>query len=405
MRRPQPRQRTPHVDRLSYRLPGGPRPYAAGVERFPYHRRTEMAEIILAAVEERTEHGYPGDRMAALHAAGDWVGDALADALEDALLLTAGAVLTDAGPDGVTRDATTAENIYSGAGPLILIKAADWAEASEDPASIAALGLETAATVAADAGFNRWLDRCRPGREPDIKDLCEAGTVALAQMWPRLPRYTTTELTRWWLGPDPHADQPPGGPEVAWEVIARLLLAAIDAGSGPDGPAPQPTALRQRAADLLADCSREPLFEVVQDALFAAAQWVEIDPQNIMEVAAAVNGVFPRAGELWKAVEADLALAGGWYGELEQVSEPEPLSDVEQAPALTRWMGEKRRDDEGTIEYVAAALAAFTHNEIDGSLAMTTDDDMLDVWATGSAAVRIGPRPHQWPPAARRHLG
>jgi hypothetical protein len=375
------------------------------VDRFPYHRRTEMADIILAAVEERAEQGHAGDRMAALHAAGDWVGDVLADALEDALLLTAGTVLTDAGPDAVTSDATTAESIYSGAGTLILIKAADWAEASEDPASIAALGLETAATVAADAGLNRWLDRCRPGREPDIKDLCEAGTVALAQMWPRLPRYTTTELTRWWLGPDPHADQAPGGPEVAWEVIARLLLAAIEAGPGPDGPAPEPTALRQRAADLLADCSREPLLEVVQDALFATAQWVEIVPADITEVAGAVNAVFPRAGDLWKAVEDDLALAGGWYEDLEQASEPAPLSDVEQAPALTRWMGEKRWDDEGTIEYVAAALAAFTHDEIDGSLAMTTDDDLFDVWATGSAAVPIGPRPHQWPPTARRQLG
>lgn len=363
-----------------------------------------MAEIILAAVEERTEHGRPGDRMAALHAAGDWVGDVLADALEDALLLTAGAVLTDVGPDAVTRDATAAESTYPGAGTLILIKAADWADASEDPASIAALGLETAATVAADAGFNRWLDRCRPGREPDIRDLCEAGAVALAQMWPRQSRYTTTEITRWWLGPDPHADQAPGGPEVAWEAIARLLLAAIAACSGPGEPAPPSTALRKRAADLLADCSREPLLEVVQDALFATAHWVEIDPEDITDVAAAMNAVFPRAGELWKAAEADLALAGGWYEDLQQSGQPEPLSDVKQAPAITRWMGEKRWDDEGTIEYVAAALAAFTHDEIDGSLAMKTDDDMLDLWATGSAAARIGPRPHQWPPAAMRQL-
>jgi len=359
-----------------------------------------MAEIILAAVEERAENGRPRDQMAALHAAGDWVGDVLADTLEDALLVTAGAVLTDDGPEAVMSDATAAESTYPGAGMLILIKAADWADASEEPAAITALGLETPATVAADSGFNRWLDRCRSGHEPDIKDLCEAGTVALAQMWPRQSRYTTAEMTRWWLGPDPHADQAAGGPEVAWENIARLLLAALDLGPGPDGPAPSTTALRKRAVDLLAECSPEPLLEVVQDALFATAHWVEIDPEDITEVTTAMNAVFPRAGDLWKAVEADLALTGGWYEDLAQSGQPEPFSDVKQTPAITRWMGEKRWDDKGTIEYVAAALTAFTQDEIDGALAMKTDDDMVDLWASGSATARVGPRPRQWPPAA-----
>ena len=359
-----------------------------------------MAQIILAAVEERAEHGHLGDRMAGLHAASDWVGDVLADVLEDALLLTAGAVLTDIGPDAVTTDATAAETTYPGAGKLILIKAADWADASEDPVSIAALGLETAATVAADAGFNRWLDRCRPGREPDIKDLCEAGTVALAQLWSRQSRYTTTEMTRWWLGSDAHADPAPGGPEVSWQAIARQLMAAIDLGADPDGAAPPATTLWKRADDLLADCSREPLLEVVQDALFATVHWVEVDPEEVTDMSATMNILFPRAGELWSAVEADLALAGGWYEDLEQACDPEPVIDVKQAPALTRWMGEKRWDDQGTIEFVAAALATFAHDEINGSLAMKTDDDVLDLWANGARVAGLGPRPRQWPPAA-----
>ncbi len=72
-----------------------------------------MAQIILAALEERTEHGAPGgDRMEELHAAGDWVGDILVDALEDALLLTAGSVLKSVGLDAVTSDATAADDTY-----------------------------------------------------------------------------------------------------------------------------------------------------------------------------------------------------------------------------------------------------------------------------------------------------
>lgn len=361
-----------------------------------------MAQIILAAVEERTEHGGPGDRMEELHAAGDWVGDILVDALEDALLLTAGSVLKSVGLDAVTSDATAAEDTYPGAGTLILIKAADWASASEDPASIKALGLETPEVVAADAGLNRWLDRYPPGRESDIKDLCEAGTVALAQMSPRLRPYTTTQLTRWWLGTDPHADEAPGGQKVAWEPIARLLLAADNLGPGPDGVTLSPTVLRERATDLFAACSREPLLEVVQDALFATVQWVEIDPGDIADVTAAMNAVFPRAGDLWKAVEADLAVAGGWYADLQECGEPEPLGDVKQAPALLRWLGDRRWNDEGTIEYVAAALAAFAHEDIAGSLAMKTDDDVIDLWVHGNLTVQVGPRPRQWPPAAIR---
>lgn len=360
-----------------------------------------MAEIILAAVEERFEHGRPGDRMAGLNAAGEWVGDVLADAFEDALLVTAGGLLSDVGPDAVRSDASAAESAHSGAGSLILIKAADWADASDDPASIVALGFETPDSVAGDSGFNRWLDRCRPGRDPDILDMCEAGTVALVQMWPRQPRYTTTELTTWWLGPDPHADQAPGGPEVAWDAIARLLLAAIDAGAGPDGAAPPPTELRKQARELLSGCSREPLLEVVQDALFGTAQWVALDAEDIANVAVAMDTGFPRAGALWKAVEADLALVGDWYSDLEQSGDAEPVGKVELAPAFARWIGEDRWDDEGTIEYVAAALAAFANDRIDGALDTRTNDDMLELWASGSPPAQIGPWPRQWPPAAR----
>ncbi len=59
-----------------------------------------------------------------------------------------------------------------------------------------------------------------------------------------------------------------------------------------------------------------------------------------------MNAVFPRAGDLWKAVEADLAVAGGWYEDLQACAEPEPLGDVKQAPALLRWLGDRRWNDE-----------------------------------------------------------
>lgn len=358
-----------------------------------------MADLILAAVEERSERGRAGHQMVTLRNAGEWLGDVLADALEDALFMTAGQLLEQGDVATVKADATAAEKAFPGAGTLILIKAADWADASEDPATIAAIGLETPEAVAADSGINRWLDRYRPRREADIDDLCETGVVALTQMWPPQARYTTAELIRWWLGSDPDADHVPGGPEVAWHEIARLLLGAIDQGPGPDGPAAPPSRLRSLATGLFAECGREPLLEVVEDALFGTVQWVEMDSEDIADAAAAMNSRFPRAGDLWKAVEADVALTGGWLDDVEP-ADPGPLSDVAQAPALERWMGERRWKDEEAIEYVAAALAIFADDRVDVAIGSRTDGDLLNLWATGWPP-QSGPRPRQWPPAPR----
>lgn len=165
---------------------------------------------------------------------------------------------------------------------------------------------------------------------------------------------------------------------------------------------PSPNEVRKQARELLSGCGREPLLEVVHDALFGTAQWVALDAEDITDVAVAMDTVFPRAGALWKAVEADLALVGDWYCELEQSGEPEPVAEVQLAPAFARWIGEDRWDDEGTIEYVGAALSAFANDRIDGALDTRTNDDMLELWASGSALAQIGPRPRQWPPAARK---
>lgn len=356
-----------------------------------------MARIILAAVEERVERDQPGDQMRGLRGAADFVGEVLADALEDALFVTAGSLLEAIGADGVKDDAAGAESTYKGAGDLLLIKADDWADASEEPDLIIALGAESPETVEADAGFNRWLDRCRPGAEPDLNDLAEAAVVALAQMWPQFTRATTMETTQWWLGPDPAADQAPGGPEYRWDAIARLLLVAIDDEHSSDSPGSEAADFEGRARALLDGCNREALLEVAADALFGTAQWVELDHEDVVGRCAAMDAAYPRAGELWKAVEADLALAGGWYDELEASYEPEPLSNVCRAPALERWLGGDRRNDAGTVDYVAAALAAFADDGINWIIGNWTDDETLDRWAQPRP---VGPRPRQWPPAA-----
>ncbi|MFD0807806.1 hypothetical protein ACFQ0K_17065 [Nocardioides caeni] len=367
-------------------------------DRFPYHRRAEMARIILGAVEERVERGQPGDRMDGLLAATEWVGDVLMDALEDAVFTTAGGVLDALGAGAVREDAEAADASYADAGWLILIKAADWSDASNDRDSIVALGAETPEAVAADAGFNRWLDRCRPDQEPEIEDLAEAGVVALAQMWPHFTRATTDQTIRWWLGPDPNPNQAPGGPEIQWNPIARHLLAAIDVCRGSDGPDVAAIALQQADA-LLVSCSREAALEVVEDALWGTAAWAEVEFDEKADRVDAMDAVFPRAGELWKAVEADLALAGGWYEDLQGSCDIEPLSAVKEAPALMRWTGSDRWSDEGARSYIAAALVVFTDERIDWVVADRSDDEVLDLWADRYNSFRVGPQPRQWPPA------
>lgn len=363
------------------------------METYSYARREEVALVVLAAAEERVERHLPGERMDALLAAGGWVGDVLADVLEDAVFVTAGSCLQSVGPDQIRRHAAAADSTYAGAGALILIKAADWADADDDRDLVLALGVESPETVAADSGFNRWLDRSRPNSQRDLTDLAEAAVVALAEMWPLLARATTYETIQWWLGPGRH-DHASGGPEVRWDSIARSLLAAIDAGPG---PAPTPQDLRTRSRNLLADCSREALLEVVQDALFTTAQWAQIESEEMPLVAADMDAVFARTGALWKAVEADLAVAGGWYADLVDC-DPEPLDVVRARPALERWGGDARWTDDGAIEYGAAALAIFTNDRIDAALGNMTDNEIIDLWASGYLPIQIGPQPRHWPP-------
>ncbi len=357
-----------------------------------------MAQVILAAVEERVELGAAGRHIDGLRGAAEWAGGVLTDVLEDALFWTVGSALDYRGPEKIRSDAAAAEAIYSGAGALLLLEAADWAEAGGDLPLISALGVETPEQVATGVGFRRWVDRCRPGEEPDLEDLAEAAVIALAQVLPGFARATTEEVTRAWLDPHPGERKAPGGAEVGWLAIAQRLMTAIDAGFGLRKPAPTADDFRRRATALLAECHREALLEVVQDALFGIAQWVELDIEDEAGIAATMDSVYPRAGSLWKAVETDLAFVGGWYSDLSMGYQPEPLSAVRQAPAIGRWLGESRWSNGGAIDYVAAALSICTHDAV-GSAFDRTNDETIELWACGSLASALHrPHPRHWPP-------
>ncbi|WP_028654946.1 hypothetical protein [Nocardioides sp. J54] len=351
------------------------------MERASYAQRVEMAHAVLAAVHERLETGGFGDRTAALLTAAEHHPAVLAEVLASALTVASSASTDAYGPDVLRDCAATADEAHPGAGELML------AVAEAD---------------AADAAFTSWLTRSQAGSVRTLDDLARAGIVALAMVSRQFARATTDEVVAWWLGADPALEGEDPAGEQRWEPLASALLRAVTEQSGPHGHVPTPAALLTAARDLLVTSKPEALLQVVQDALFTTVQNEQIDPDDLGDVTRRLDDAFPRAGELWMAVEEDVALVRGWYDELVERCSPAPIEVARRMPALARWLGDLGQED-GIAEYVAAAIAVFCVGPVESTLDDLPDGELLELWATGDGATEIVPRPRRWPPAPSRN--